>query len=363
MSNRIYIIGWFGFENFGDDLLLNTIIKLLSDHSNYIITVPVKKEYKKITVNQVKRSYFNFFFSANCQDILIIGPGGLFPSNHFIKVFVYYLLIKFWKLKKRKVIFWGIGISQKMGIAAKQLWKIIVKESDLFVCRNKAFLKEIYPYDKHHVYSICDIAFLNEYLIKENVFIAEGKKVGIFVANISDDHTCYGAVLQKWILIVSALISMGYEVDLIAFTKGLDDKLIDDVANSIGGNAIGVYHYSELEVVIDSISQYYFTITQRFHSLVLSTLARTPTICLAYGQKMEGLCKEIGISDNMILWNEQDTQYFGKYIQLDMQVFFDKLDDIESKREMIIRKMENYCSKINTDYNRIVRELYSAIDE
>lgn len=116
---RVMIWGWFGFENLGDDLLLRTMLSFLDKKEN-AITVPMKKTYKQtININQIYRNYKNLVFGVFSNDILIIGPGGLFPFDNKLKVALYLIITMIWKLMNRKVVYFGIGISEKMsGISA-----------------------------------------------------------------------------------------------------------------------------------------------------------------------------------------------------------------------------------------------------
>lgn len=53
-SQKILLWGWFGFENLGDDLLLNTMLENLSPYSG-TITVPMRSQYD-IKYQNVKQS-------------------------------------------------------------------------------------------------------------------------------------------------------------------------------------------------------------------------------------------------------------------------------------------------------------------
>ena len=49
------------------------------------------------------------------NDMLIIGPGGLFPFDNPSKVAIYFFTALLWKVFGRKVAFFGVGISERMG--------------------------------------------------------------------------------------------------------------------------------------------------------------------------------------------------------------------------------------------------------
>ena len=76
-SQKILLWGWFGFENLGDDLLLNTMLENLSPYSG-TITVPMRSQYdiKYQNVKQNERNYAALFREILHNDMLIIGKEG-----------------------------------------------------------------------------------------------------------------------------------------------------------------------------------------------------------------------------------------------------------------------------------------------
>ena len=80
---KILLWGWFGFENLGDDLLLDTMIRSLNSPER-MITVPMQTEYtiKEANVKQMPRGYKELLKGVLHNDVLIIGPGGLFPFDN-----------------------------------------------------------------------------------------------------------------------------------------------------------------------------------------------------------------------------------------------------------------------------------------
>lgn len=101
-SQKILLWGWFGFENLGDDLLLNTMLENLSPYSG-TITVPMRSQYdiKYQNVKQIERNYAALFREIPHNDMLIIGPGGLFPFDNPI----YCVVVE--SLWTKSSIFWS----------------------------------------------------------------------------------------------------------------------------------------------------------------------------------------------------------------------------------------------------------------
>lgn len=225
---RVLLWGWYGFENLGDDLLLDTMLQ----HLQGKITVPMNKSYALQNANEVSRSYKELVLGAFKNDALIIGPGGLFPFDNKPKVFLYYLITRLWILMGRKVIFFGIGISEKMGGLSAVLWRRMAKTADLFITRSENVLERIKSIESEKIHAMADCVFASE--VANETEYPEEKRVVISVANLqNDNHKAFDDTVEKWSEVVKKLINKGFSVDLIAFTKGADDKMIDAILSNL----------------------------------------------------------------------------------------------------------------------------------
>lgn len=342
--NKIMLWGWYGFENLGDDLLLYTMLKYL--HGD--ITVPMQKPYILQNVRQVKRSYGNLVRGAFVHDAVIIGPGGLFPFDNKSKVLLYYIITRIWILMGRKVIFFGIGISEKMSDLSAILWRRMAKTADLFAPRSENVLKRLKLTESEKIHSMADCVFASE--VANEVEHTEKNRVVISVANLQkDNQKVFNEMVEKWSGVVKKLIMKGFSVDLIAFTKGADDEMIDAIlANLKNFRGIRQIYYSQAANVVNSWNRYKFAICMRFHSLVLSILNDVPAIPIAYGHKTFSLAEKCGLSDYTLVWNTYQSEYFGKTVDVSV--------------DEIIEKVEQLCMDINGIHGKITINRESFID-
>lgn len=225
---RILLWGWYGFENLGDDLLLDTMLQHLQGE----ITVPMDKSYALQNVNEVSRSYKKLVLGAFKNDVLIIGPGGLFPFDNKPKVLLYYLITRLWILMGREVIFFGIGISERMGNLSAVLWRRMAKTADLFITRSENVLERIKLIELEKIHAMADCVFASE--VANEIEYPEENRVAISVANLQDDNQkAFDDTVEKWSEVVKKLINKGFSVDLIAFTREADDKMIDAILSNL----------------------------------------------------------------------------------------------------------------------------------
>lgn len=345
-KQKILNWGWYGFENLGDDLLLNTMLK----HLHGDITVPMKKKYALPNVNQVKRSYKELALGAFHYDTVIIGPGGLFPFDNKSKVLLYYLITRLWLLRGRKVIFFGIGISEKMSSNSAILWKRMAKTANLFIPRSEKVLKRIGLSESKEIHSMADCVFASKVTSEDESI--EKNRVAISVANIQDENEkAFEDSVSKWSDVVKKLIRKGYFVDLIAFTKGADDKMVDAILSNLKNCAWGVQpiYYRNAVSAVSSWNKYKFVICMRFHSLVLSILNGVPAVPIAYGHKTLSLAEKCGLSDYTLVWNTFQNEYYGKNINISSSQIIEKVDLLCANIDSVKTKMvENKCEPIKS---------------
>lgn len=224
---RIMLWGWYGFENLGDDLLLNTML----EHLHGEVTVPMNKPYVLQNVNEISRNYKNFILSTFRNDVLIIGPGGLFPFDNKAKVLLYYIVCRLWKAFGRKVIFFGIGISERMSNFSVVLWRRMAQKADLFIPRSCKVLERIGMNETKTIHVMADTVFASGIAFEANY--SGSNRVLISVANLQpNDEKAFEAAVKKWIGVIKVLLEKGFKVDLIAFTKDKDDKMIESIISS-----------------------------------------------------------------------------------------------------------------------------------
>lgn len=229
---RIMLWGWFGFENLGDDLLLKTMMSNLASDSR-MLTIPMRTPYniENQNIKQIGRSYKELFKGVLINDVLVIGPGGLFPFDNPKKVMTYLFITLLWKMLGRKVAFFGVGISERMNPLSSKLWKAIAQMSDLFITRSPGVIEKLNIRESDRIHTMADTVFASDLRFKtcqcEN-------RVAIFIANLQQPgmEKEYQTVVKTWQDTVLALLNKGFFVDLIAFTKETDDRLASDIVEA-----------------------------------------------------------------------------------------------------------------------------------
>ena len=100
--------------------------------------------------------------------MLIIGPGGLFPFDNPSKVAIYFFTTLLWKVFGRKVAFFGVGISERMGSFSKAIWRATAAISDLFITRSPAVVEKIGCIESPKIHTMADTVFASSMRFKNS---------------------------------------------------------------------------------------------------------------------------------------------------------------------------------------------------
>lgn len=361
-SQRIMLWGWFGFENLGDDLLLNTMIsKLLA--KDRLITIPMQSKYviEQENVKQISRSYKELVKGAFNNDVLIIGPGGLFPFDNPKKVLIYFFITLLWKLCGRKVAYFGVGISERMSNLSKKLWRSITILSDLFFTRSPSVIEELGLVESPRIQAMADAVFASNV---EFIRCLHTNKIGIFVANLQQEgmERTYKSFVQTWQKTILALLERGFSVDLIAFTKNTDDQLITDIASAfLKRGGVRTVRYENSFDAIKKMQEYKITISMRFHALVLSLLANVPSVPIAYGQKTYSLALRSGLSEYVLIWNSFQKEYYGYVQELSADDLIEKVDLLISNYDQAKGKIACNTEELKTSSRNAMIQLLKLV--
>ena len=363
-SRRILLWGWFGFENLGDDLLLNTMLENLSPYSG-TITVPMRSQYdiKHQNVKQIERNYTALFREIPHNDMLIIGPGGLFPFDNPRKVAIYFFTALLWKVFGRKVAFFGVGISERMGSFSKAIWRATAAISDLFITRSPAVVEKIGCIESPKIHTMADTVFASSMRFKNSCC---EDRVGIFVANLEQQgmEDEYKSSVTTWQGVVSELLDRGFAVDLLAFTRGSDDRLISDIAAAFSNRGgVQTIPYENALSAVEGLNRYKITISMRFHALVLSLLANVPTVPIAYGEKTYLLAEKSGLSKYAIVWNSFQKEYYGYTQDAPLSELMKRIDLLITNRDDAQNNMRQSREAFKTSATYAMKQLIELANQ
>jgi polysaccharide pyruvyl transferase WcaK-like protein len=371
MSKNIMIIGSFSGGNFGDNLVLKSIVENLSrNYSDSItFTIPTPnpdfiheflKDYcvKTIDIN-IRRTYSFRFLSRNIIKELknidaIISTAGIFfdqklwdPRFNFISSLLPILFIS--KKYNIKRIGLCIGVSKETNAIGKFFLKKSLGMHDLLILRDGESYNQCINYKEiNKVLLKSDIAHC---LLKDckRVDIKNNFKIAINLSSYIDG--LYSGNKNKvgyddWINNMSKYLAKLHDIHGIKFFATtekdfeLNQKIISNIGNEIQN--IRMFDLDYLTAMKD-FSDIKIALSSRMHFCIYCTSLGLPTIALSYHMKVSEYMQSLDLNEFVFPIENID---------------YDKLD---KKINKIYIKSEKYRDKILLRINDNVNKSIEAI--
>lgn len=284
---KIVVSGYIGFDNFGDESILEVLLDNLKSNGAEITVISSNPQKTKLIHGVKTCKTFNLgaiIFSMLKTDILISGGGSLLQDKTSLKSLLYYLFI-IWcaKLFGKKVIIFAQGIGPIKNPFAKFLTKYTLKSCNLQNVRDEKslFLLRGWGIDASLQ---CDPVF------NLNIPQYEPKgKVGIQLRSwkhLSEDFlnkladNIIERFVDKEILLFSFQDTLDYNICKVFQTKlTLRNPKIKTqiVLNNYPNN------------IIENFKTLDYVIAMRFHACLLALMFGIKTLAINYDEKVEKL--------------------------------------------------------------------------
>ena len=146
---KAFIIGYYGSDNIGDEVLLHQVIKMIYriDETIEISSLSYRTHATQAlhNINSVSRNkYFDIIRAIRESDIVIGGGGSMLQNVTSNRSLYYYLaLIRIAKFFNKKVILLGNGFGPITGTFYQNLTKKALNRIDVFLARDEETLSRL----------------------------------------------------------------------------------------------------------------------------------------------------------------------------------------------------------------------------
>ncbi|MCX7956463.1 MAG: polysaccharide pyruvyl transferase family protein [Endomicrobia bacterium] len=292
--NKIFIVGYFGFDNFGDELLLSNFIKLITKfccldnkEKKFFILHNTKDFRVKDNFVYIPRWSLYYMLWAISKIDVVVFLGGVFQDQTSVRSLFYYIfIILLSKIFKKTVIILSTEISIKK--IPKILEKIIFNLIDFAVLRNKIDVQKI-ALNSHRIRFCPDIGYYskNESFKKSENFKKQIRNIALILK--------YDIKEFKKIINFCRYLEQKYDLIFIPFHLREDYRFSLRISRILRKCIIRVW---------DKIENYFglfegvdLVISSRLHGIVISGLLKIPFICVSNQDKIN----KIVFSDSKVL--------------------------------------------------------------
>lgn len=302
---KILISGYYGFENTGDDAVLECIIAGLREKGIDDITVlsntPTNTSFRYNVKSVYRNSFKEVFNAIKNTDILLSGGGSLIQDITSSKSLWYYLSIIFFGiLLRKKVYIVGQGIGPLEHKYNRLLSRFILRRVDLITVRDKdsmIFLKEL-NIEKNVILAadpVVDLAPCNEERLEEilrNEGIDKEKYIVVCTREWGNNELSR-VELAKAVDDISKKYNL--EVVFLPFYYNKDDSESEKVANYLKSPYKIIKNKYEPKEILGIVKNCQLLIGIRLHSLVFALVSLVPFIGISYDPKIDGFLKSINL--------------------------------------------------------------------
>lgn len=308
---RIVVSGYYGFNNAGDEAILESIVTTLRSLAAEqgetlqftVLSAEPAATAARLTVNAVSRTnFFAVLRALLASHALISGGGGLLQDSTGRGLSIpYYLgLVLLAGLFGKKTIFYAQGIGPIRKKYNRFLTRLIVNRVSLISVRDQGSLDELVKLGVTRPLTLTvDPAFLLEPADPSGRAAAftgalpAGKPVvGIAIRSWQRETETLRAVaaaadcIARELAAVTVLVPMHYPGDLAAAEKlaGLMKSRTVILQEPLAPR--------ELLAVFNSFS---LVLAMRLHALIFAALAAVPLLGIAYDRKVDALSERLGL--------------------------------------------------------------------
>ncbi|MBR1754450.1 polysaccharide pyruvyl transferase CsaB [bacterium] len=290
-KKNILISGYYGFDNFGDEAILQTLVTKLKK-SNCNITVlssNPQKTSKNYDVDSIRSfNILKVVWNILKCNIFISGGGSLLQDVTSLKSLVYYLLLlNLALLSRKKVIIFAQGLGPFKNKRGAFWVKNTIKRCTYVSVRDK---KSHYLLKKWGIKSdlVCDPFF--------DIPLPDANPQGIVGVQLRHTKTLNINYLKK----LAQYICNNFKnekIELYSFQDTLDLEVCKKFGEFLSENEIKyeiICGKTPLEI-IEHISKLEYMVAMRFHAVLTAVRYGIKTLAISYDMKVEKFAEEFKI--------------------------------------------------------------------
>ncbi|MFH1282477.1 MAG: polysaccharide pyruvyl transferase CsaB [bacterium] len=316
IMNRVLIVGYYGFNNAGDEMILASLLEQLRKDSS-VIPIVLSNEAddteKSFNVKAFNRwNIFRCLWEIIRSDVLIVGGGGLLQDyTSSLSLYFYLFFIIAGKMLRRKVFIWSVGIGPVIKKFNRYLLKKILKIAGCITVRDSFSFNWIKTNSDN---------LPNLFLVQDQVFswtkIYNGhensKKIAVCLKDTISNENLRSFVIS----LQSFCKDRDIEMIFVPFNKVRDLNICSKYSSEMNSS---VFKWKKIEQLAEFFStEVSYMASMRFHGAVVACKLGIPFIGIVDSKtivpdKIELLLNDIKMS-NIIDLAKGNWEDIPKYL-------------------------------------------------
>ena len=282
---------------------------------------------KPRTASQLLKATFS-------SDVLMIGPGGLFPSANTAKLLFYLLITVVMKLRGKRAGYIGVGVGTGMFQSGINRFLInsITRFSDVFVSRSENYLC-FQPKIKTERITLASDMIFSDPAILSDTPRCDSRLVVVAPANIFDGNSdeYRERFVREFAAFQKHITDRGYKIKMISFTNEKDRDLNERIAAETGSPNVTVAPFYEMPYdTLAQLKEAYICVGMRFHAIVMALSYGIPCLSVSYSDKNEDVMSRFGLDAYSARFGISDREYFNQEIMISSRKLIEMFDALVS---------------------------------
>ncbi len=294
----VCLLGYFGYDNLGDEMMLRESISALSRHGINDIAIFLKNGAKNSSADRYKDyckgiKLYDRLSAAEIKqaldkcDILILSGGNLLQNETSERSLVYYSeIVRYAKGRGARIYMLSSGFGNIYGILGNHLLKRSIRLSNYCGCRTR------YDLNIANKYS-CNSKFMPDFcfLLKESY------------SDTSKTHFCW-IVSKNELIDTKEILEIAYKRELLPIAVFLNYPEDKGVCQALRYHGIKYLVPKDFENFKDIVKNSAFTVSERLHGAIFSVMCHVPAYLTTDTQKKRALindCQTISLGESVIL--------------------------------------------------------------
>ncbi len=324
MNKRVCISGYYGFDNFGDEAILKTLVENLKNFEKELnITVfssNPPKTAKELNVNSVHsfcpKDIVKSLFNCN---YLISGGGSLLQDTTSAKSLIYYLgIIALAQILGKKTIIFAQGIGPIKNKHLEKLTAFILKKSKYISVRDDKSINWLKTWGIDATKCYDPVWNIETPLVEKTNIV--GIQLRAFPTMTEDILNQLANLINNYYL--------DREIHLLSLQNKLDLEICNKLKNKLKSKNIKVIENSSNKKIIEDLSKLDILIAMRFHACLIGIKSGVKLLPINYDIKVEQLAKEFDLNCFNLEYIELNEIIFEQFTKNKIEYNTEKINSL-----------------------------------
>lgn len=321
----VLLFGYYGFGNLGDELLLESVVNLLSTNGidkSKVAVLSSSPNQTEITFGLKsfnRQNILQIFKALINSKTLLLGGGGIFQDATSVHSCLYYwFVVRFAKLLRVKA--WAIG--QSVGPLKSKIGKFATRDA-FSIC----FYRGVRDFNSFNILKNWDLEaeITSDYVVSLDISGTENTGNSLLV-NVRGEHE----TLSDRVVATASRYAKENKLDIIAV--GLSEEDIETINFYVEAKAFSpsaVVLIKSIEDFEELLHKAKYSLGMRFHFILLSCLAKLQVSAASYDPKVASLAKEWSIpeiNEELLFSHRLNESFIGEQQELIRTQFKDALN-------------------------------------